>query len=420
MTDTCSTPQDSSLPLEHALRAIHETIAPSSATVDRPIADALNCVLAVDVEAPISVPAHRNSAMDGYAFRRDSVSSSGEVSLHVAGQSLAGHPHLESLSSADAVQVMTGAVVPDSLDTVVVQEQVSRAEDTIRFDATDIAAGAFVRQVGDDIQFGQTVLQAGSRLGAAELGVLASLGIGTVSTRPTPRVAVLSTGDELRAAGDTLAAGQIYDSNRTTLTALLRNHHCEAVDIGQIQDSPDAIRRALDRASTQADVILSSGGVSVGVADHMRAVLESEGTLQFWKIAVKPGRPLVFGRWKGAWYFGLPGNPVSAMVTFEQIVRPSLARLEGERSQHSVHLTALCDTPLRKMPGRMEFQRGTLGNRADGQLCVRSTGNQDSHVLTSLTRADCLIALPLESSGADVDDAVTVIPMTTHWGLAPT
>ncbi len=417
-TPTCDTPSDSSLPLAQATALIAAAISPTGATCALPVSDALNRVLARDVTAPIAVPPHRNSAMDGFAFKHDKHRTPGPSTATVVGQSLAGHPYSGSLDAGQAVQIMTGAVVPDELDTVVVQEVVERHGDTITFDTTGIDAGAFVRNVGDDIALGDTVLRAGTRLGAAHLGVMASLGIGEAVTHRQPRIAVMSTGDELRAAGETLQPGQIYDSNRITLRALITQHHAAASDIGQVADSPDAIRDALDRASDEADVILSSGGVSVGVADHMRAVLESEGTLQFWKIAVKPGRPLVFGRWKGAWYFGLPGNPVSAMVTFDQIVQPALASLEGETPRDTVQLTAVCESSLNKLPGRMEFQRGRLGNRPDGSLCVLSTGNQDSHVLTSLSHADCLIALPIESTGARPGDTVTVVPLDPAWGLA--
>ncbi|MEM6987785.1 MAG: molybdopterin molybdotransferase MoeA, partial [Pseudomonadota bacterium] len=239
----------------------------------------------------------------------------------------------------------------------------------------------------------------------------------SVQVNRAPRVAVMSTGDELRSAGQALAPGQIYDSNRITLRALLQTVHAEPIDIGQVQDSPSAIQRALDEAAQRSDVILSSGGVSVGVADHMRAVLEREGSLNFWKIAVKPGRPLVFGRWKSAWYFGLPGNPVSAMVTFDQIVRPALALLEGVGAHNTLALVATLQSQLTKAPGRMEFQRGKLGNTANGDLTVTTTGSQDSHVLTSLTRADCLIALPRDSNGAMPGERVSVIPLRAMWGL---
>lgn len=356
--------------------------------------------------------------MDGYAFCHTAHPGQSEIALQVAGQSLAGHPFTGTLQPHQAVRIMTGAVVPETCDTVVVQEVVStEGEDRVRFDLTGITPGQFVRGIGDDLTQGEIVLRAGTRLGPAQLGVIASIGIDSVVVTRTPRVAILSTGDELRSPGETLTAGQIYDSNRTTLSALVRTHHAEPVTIGQVPDTPDAIHQALDEAASRSDLILSSGGVSVGVADHMRSVLEREGTLQFWKIAVKPGRPLVFGQWKNAWYFGLPGNPVSAMVTFDQIVRPALALIEGETKPEPVQLTATSHSSLKKLPGRMEFQRGRLFNDETGNLCVLSTGSQDSHVLSSLRDANCLIALPLHSEGAEIGDQLHVIPLDPLWGV---
>ncbi|MEM9604387.1 MAG: gephyrin-like molybdotransferase Glp [Pseudomonadota bacterium] len=420
MTDpsTCTHPTDNSLALVEARARIAEHIRPIDGHEQLALGDALGRVLAEDALAPLSVPQHRNSAMDGYAFRHADAATRGATTLTLVGQSLAGHPHGQCVEPGGAVRIMTGAVVPDGLDTVVVQEVVDRLDgDRIRFDGQQTAAGDFVRGIGDDIQQGHCTVSEGTRLRAAELGVLASLGVSRVPVLRRPRVAVMSTGDELRSAGEPLDPGQIYDSNRTTLTALLRTHHAEPVDIGQVPDTPDDIHRALDEAARTSDVILSSGGVSVGVADHMRDVLAREGTLAFWKIAVKPGRPLVFGRWKTAWYFGLPGNPVSAMVTFDQLVRPALAQLAGEAPRPPVRLRARVTGRLTKQPGRLEFQRGTLANADDGSLTVTSTGSQDSHVLTSLTAADCLICLPRESSGAESGEWVTVLPLRDSWGL---
>ncbi len=371
-----------------------------------PLKAALQRVLYTDICAPIQVPSYDNSAMDGYALHSQDLPVDNPVCLPVVGTAWAGKPFTGSLARGQCIRIMTGAKIPTGADTVIMQEQVERDGDSIRLSGTH-SAGQNLRYAGEDIAQGETVLHAGHWLQPADLGLLASLGVAEVRVFRHLRVALLSTGDELRSPGEALSEGAIYDSNRYSLYALLQQLGVEILDLGIIHDQPLAIRQALQIAAAQADAVISSGGVSVGDADFVQQILSELGQIAFWKVAMKPGHPLAFGTLGGAKFFGLPGNPVSAMVTFAQFVRPALQRMMGCQPPAPVRLQAVCSEALRKRPGRVEFQRGIVAHE-QGVLSVRLAGAQGSHLLTSMSKANCFIVLPQQSEGVAVGERVEI------------
>ena len=404
----------SSLLVEQALERIHALAAPVSGVERVAIRETLGRVLAEPVHSPIDVPAHDNSAMDGYAVRAadaDADADGGPTALRVLGTAWAGRPFPGEVGPGECVRIMTGAVMPPGADTVVIQENVRLEPDgaAIRFDQRP-RAGDNVREAGEDVPRGAAVLGPGQRIGPAELGVLASLGAVEASVRRRVRVAFFSTGDELRSLGEPLSDGCVYDSNRYTLLAMLRALGAEVLDLGVVRDAREEVERAFREAAAAADAIITSGGVSVGEADFVKETLERAGEVGFWKIAMKPGRPLAFGKVGGALFFGLPGNPVSVMVTFYQFVQPALRRMMGEPAAAPIRFRVKCASRLRKRPGRVEFQRGVLGYDETGGLAVRSTGGQGSGILSSMHEANCFIVLPLESEGAAPGSEVEVEP----------
>ena len=400
----------SSLLVEQALERIHALAAPVAGTERVAIRETLGRVLAEPVRSPIDVPARDNSAMDGYAVRAADAGGDGPTVLRVLGTAWAGRPFPDPVEPGECVRIMTGAVMPSGADAVVIQEKTETGPgDTVRF-ADRPRAGDNVREAGEDIPRGAAVLDAGQRIGPAELGVLASLGTVEASVRRRVRVAFFSTGDELRSLGEALPEGCIYDSNRYTLLAMLRAVGAEILDLGVVRDLREEVERAFREAAAAADAIVTSGGVSVGEADFVKETLERAGEVGFWKIAMKPGRPLAFGKVGGALFFGLPGNPVSVMVTFYQFVQPALRRMMGEPETAPVRFRVKCASRLRKRPGRVEFQRGVLGYDETGRLAVRSTGGQGSGILSSMHEANCFIVLPLESEGVEPGSEVDVEP----------
>ena len=394
------------LTVEQALERILAESAPVSGTETLGIAETLDRVLAQPVAARIDVPPARNSAMDGYGLR-SADGHAGNV-LRVVGVSAAGHPWDGPVGPGECVRILTGAVVPDDVDAVVVQERVRVDEGRVTLEA-GVSPGANIRGRGEDTRAGTVILEPGRHLTAADIGLLASQGIGEVAVLRRPRVAFFTTGDELVPIGQPLGPGQIHDSNRYTLAALLQRYPVEFVDLGVIADTEDAVRSALTQAGASADLILTTGGVSVGDADYVSRLLQQEGQVGFWKVAMKPGRPLAFGRFGSALFLGLPGNPVSAMATFSLFVRPALLRLSGTDATPPWTLRARLQEDLRKRPGRADFQRGILEQR-DGEWVVRSTGGQGSHQLRSMSLANAYIRLPAESSGASAGEEVEVIP----------
>jgi molybdopterin molybdotransferase len=382
-----------SMPVAKARAFIHQFLEPVRTRVRVPIRSALGRVLAEDVVSPVDVPSHRNSAMDGWAIRGADLVPGGETSLSEIGASFAGRPFAGTVGPGQCVRIMTGGVVPEGADTVVMQER-ARAEGKRIAIAPGQKTGQNVRQAGEDLARGGVAIAAGRIVRPAELGLIASLGIGEVSVFRPLRVAFFSTGDELKSIGSALGEGEIYDSNRYTIHGMLQRLGCEVLDLGVVRDDPALLEAAFREASTVADVVITSGGVSVGEADFVKGLLGQLGEVVFWKIAMKPGRPLAYGRIGGAHFFGLPGNPVSVMVTFYQFVREALLTLMGAHPVSPVPtFPATCAARLKKAPGRTEFQRGILSRGENGEWQVRPTGEQGSGILKSMSEANCFIIL---------------------------
>lgn len=396
------------LPVADAQQRILSSLTPVSGSVRLGLREALGRVLSQGVRSPLDVPPCANSAMDGYAVRHADFTDDG-AALKMIGTALAGHPFSGRIEAGQCVRIMTGAKLPAGADTVVMQEETQAQGDTLHFNKQP-RQGANVRLPGEDIRQGQDVLPAGRLLTPADLGLLASLGIAEVSARRRLRVAFFSTGDELRSLGQPLEEGQIYDSNRYTLHGMLSRLDVELIDMGVIADRREDIAQAFSEAAQMADVLITSGGVSVGEADYVKETLDRIGQVEFWKIAMKPGKPLAFGRLGDTVFFGLPGNPVSSMATFYQIVQPALRALAGQPPTPALHLRVPCTTALKKSPGRADYQRGVLEYDADGQLCVRSTGPQGSHILSSMSQANCFIILPAEGASLPAGSLVEVQP----------
>lgn len=400
-------PDRQALSVDDARNAILDAISPVSGWCSVPVRGSLGRVLAEDVIAPFNVPAHDNSAMDGYAVRAADLAAEGETRLALVGSAFAGVPFSGLVGKDQAVRVMTGAVLPRGADCVIVQE-VARAEDNQVTVPAGQRSGQNIRRAGEDLAQGAVALPRGKRLGPAELGLIASLGIAEVRVFRTLRVAFFSTGDEIASIGSPLAPGQVYDSNRYILHGVLRRLDCELLDMGVIPDQPAALERALTDAAASADVILTSGGVSVGEADFIKALLGKLGDVAFWKINIKPGRPMAFGRIGDALLFGLPGNPVAVMVTYYQFVLDALLKLMGVSPlPERPLLEAECTAPIRKQPGRREFIRASLQRGGDGWK-VAPTGAQGSGVLRSMSEANCFIVLPESSADVAPGSAVQV------------
>jgi molybdopterin molybdotransferase len=398
------------LTVAEAQARILDGVMALSAAKKLPLRDALGSVLAEDIVSPIDVPSHTNSAMDGYAIRAADLPAEGVREFPIPGTSWAGRPYLGPSGSGEAIQIMTGGMMPDGMDTVIMQEQVERDGDTVRI-GSGHKVGQNVRAAGEDIAAGHAVLAPGKRLTAADIGVLASLGLFEVSVCRRLKVAFFSTGDELRAVGEPLGPGEIHDSNRYTLYGMLKKLDVEIIDMGVVKDQRELVEQALKKAAASADVIITSGGVSVGEADFVKEALEELGSMSFWKIAMKPGRPVTFGQIDDAAFFGLPGNPVSVMVTFFQFVRPALLKMSGETDATSVYsVRARTITALRKRPGRYEFQRGVLEQSVPGEFTVRSVGAQGSGILRSMSEANCFIMLEPDQSSVEAGQDVLVQP----------
>lgn len=402
---------DRNLPLADARARIVAACRAVTDTERVTLREASGRVLASDLISPVNVPPHDNSAMDGYALRHGDLAAGAATRLTVVGQAYAGHPWHGRLAAGQAVRIMTGAMVPDGADTVVMQEVVTVEDDTVLIPAGQIA-GQNRRCCGEDLLAGEPALPAGRLLRPSDVGLAASLGIGELEVFRRLRVAVLSTGDELMAIGETSREGGIYDSNRHTLVALLSRLGCEVLDLGVARDTKASLDAALDRAVGRVDAIVTSGGVSDGEADFVREVLAGLGEVAFWKIAMKPGRPMAFGRLssngRDTLLFGLPGNPVATMVAFYFIARDGLLAAMGVHPLPTVPLfEAISDSAIRKLPGRTEFQRGRLVQR-DGRWHVAVSGAQGSGMLRSMCDADCMVVLDHDCGAVAAGDTVRV------------
>ena len=400
--------------MRQALEAIAANVKPVRGRHALDLRRALGHRVAVPVISPIDVPAHRNSAMDGYALNGADLPSEGTRELKVVGRAMAGTPFSGTIGPGECVRIMTGAKMPVGTDTVVIQERAEANGDLVRVDSGNSPLQN-VREAGEDISAGSIVLDAGRKIGPAELGLLASLGVPEVVVRRRVRVAFFSSGDEIRSIGEPLAEGQIYDSNRYTLYGMLSRLGADVVDMGVIPDREETISEALEEAAATADLILTSGGVSVGEADYIASCLRRLGSVHFSKVAIKPGRPLTFGHIGGTPFFGLPGNPVAVMITFLQFVRPGLKIMMGEASPLTPAFKVRSRSRLRKSPGRTEFQRGILEQDAQGELTVRSTGRQGSGVLSSMSTGNCFILLPEKAGTVEPGDWVDVQPFSLFY-----
>jgi molybdopterin molybdotransferase len=397
-----------SMPVDKARAFIDRFVAPITGTRRVPVRDALGQVLAEDIVSPVDVPLADNSAMDGYALRHSDVDGLEGVTLKVVGTAFAGRTFDGEVAPGECIRIMTGGVVPAPLDCVVPQEHTRPGDSVVTFGA-GLRRAQNVRHAGEDIRRGAVALRRGQWMRPAEIGLLASRGIGEATMYRRLRVAFFSTGDELVSIGGSLGEGQVYDSNRYTIHGMLSRLGVDLIDMGVVRDEPAKLEAHFAEAARMADVIITSGGVSVGEADFIKQMLDRMGEVVFWKIAMKPGRPLAYGRIGGAHFFGLPGNPVAVMVTFYQFVREPLLKMMGRDPMPLLPtFKATCTAPLKKAPGRTEFQRGVLSASADGGWQVRPTGEQGSGILSSMSLANCFIVLPVDQGNAPAGTVVDV------------
>ncbi|EJP3284432.1 TPA: bifunctional molybdopterin-guanine dinucleotide biosynthesis adaptor protein MobB/molybdopterin molybdotransferase MoeA [Vibrio parahaemolyticus] len=372
------------------------------------IENAYGRVLAEHIISPVNVPQYTNSAMDGYAIRSDDVDRD---SYQVVAEVMAGHAYDQPLEVGQAVKIMTGAPTPRNGDTVVMREQASQEGDKVTFNGSNIKAGQNVRQAGEDLAVGSDVFTAGTRLASPEMGMIASLGFGEANVFRKLKVAVFSTGDEVQAPGTEQKANSIYDSNRFTIMGMLEKLGCEILDFGILEDNEQLMIEALENASAQADVVMTSGGVSVGDADYIKLALDKLGQIDFWRINMRPGRPLAFGQINNKPFFGLPGNPVAVMVSFINFVEPALRKMQGEQGWKPLKVNAIATENLRSRQGRTEFSRGIYELDDTGRLTVRTTGKQGSGILRSMSEANCLIEISPAIDTVKAGESVTIIPL---------
>ena len=402
------------LPANEVLNFLDHLVSPVQDSEAVDIFAALGRITAQDVISPLNVPPHENSAMDGFAFAGAQLSDTQSLSLKVVGTALAGKAWAGSVRAGECVKIMTGAIMPTGLNTVVPQElcQIT-ASDAIEIPAGLLKPGDNRRLCGEDIMQGQPALLKGALITPAAAGLLASLGVPHVSVVRRLRVAYFSTGDEILSLGEAPREGAVYDSNRYTVHGMLQALGCEMIDMGVVKDDPELLEQAFNKAAEQADAIITSGGVSVGEADFTKAMMKKLGDVVFWKIAMRPGRPMAVGRiqkgQRSAVLFGLPGNPVAVMVTFLAFVKPALLKMMGSTATPLPMLRAKTQEVLRKKPGRTEYQRGIVSRNAQGELQVITTGNQGSGVLSSMVQANGLIVLSHQQGTAQLGDWVDVL-----------
>jgi molybdopterin molybdotransferase len=418
ITQTQAHEQSKGLPVATVQSLIQQYLLPLQESESVALTDALNRILATDIISPIHVPAHDNAAMDGYALRSADLANSTNTKYQVVGLAVAGKKFTGTVRTNECIRIMTGAQMPDECDTVIPQEFITLhkhdRKETISFANKLITAGVNRRLKGEDLAKDKPALLAGKLLSPADLGLIASLGIAKVSVKRKLRVAIFSTGDELRSLGEALPEGCVYDSNRYTLQGMLQKMGVIPIDMGVVKDDPIALETTLREACSQADVILTSGGVSGGDADYTRSLMAKLGDVLFWKIAMRPGRPMAFGKITSgehsAVLFGLPGNPVAVMVTFYFFVRPALYQLSG-RSKTDIHPMQVTSAhAIRKKSGRTEYQRGILFFDEHDKQQVRITGSQGSGILSSMSEANCMVILQHDQGDIAAGASVEVIP----------
>ncbi|GAC1407298.1 MAG: molybdopterin molybdotransferase MoeA [Burkholderiaceae bacterium] len=414
MASCLSAYDPNALPVAQAQAIIAAFVSPVQAIEQVALRSALGRIMATDIVSPINVPAHDNSAMDGYALHSSDLADGQLVTLTVIGTAYAGDHDERRVALGQCLRIMTGAVMPAGCDTVIPQELTENVGDTaIRFAGSAVRPGDNRRFTGEDLKSGSVALSAGSIIRPAGLGLLASLGIAEVPVRRRLRVAFFSTGNELRSIGQALDPGCVYDSNRYTLFGMLRRLDCDLIDMGVVNDNPQALEAALRSACESADAVITSGGVSVGAADYTKQIMATLGDVSFWRIGMRPGRPMAFGKitsnGKSAYLFGLPGNPVAVMVTFYFITRGGLLRMMGATDTRVPMLRVAAQEPIRKKPGRTEYQRGVLSSDASGRPQVRITGAQGSGILRSMSQANCMVVLGDTQGNVDPGDLVDVV-----------
>ncbi len=402
------------LTVNEAKRKINEQIEPVSGSEQVPLKECVGRILVDNLYATQNIPSEAISAMDGYAVKYSEIANLQPKQLQIVGTSWAGSPYTGTHKEGECIRIFTGAVLPEWSDSVILQENVEQSEKFMSFSGT-IAYEDYVRGVGSDIETGQIVFEKGHRISAADIGLIASLGLGDLCVQRKLRAAFFSTGDELRPLNTPLKSGEIYDSNRYSIHALLSPLNIQALDLGVIKDNLELLCNTLQNTAAENDVIISSGGVSVGDADYTKEALQQVGQINFWKIAMKPGKPLAFGRIGNCWFFGLPGNPVSVLVTFYQIIRPALLKLSGATEKKSLHLNARCDTDINRTPGRQEFQRGSCFINDAGVLMVTPATKQESHNLSVLNKTNCFIILPADCNSIKAGETVEIEPIEAPY-----
>lgn len=408
----CDTP--GLMPIDTAISKMLESITPIASTMVLPLENAIGHILSEDIRSPINVPPFDNSAMDGYAIR--SVDLETQTQLPLAGKSFAGIPFEGDWPQGTCIRIMTGAQIPEGCDIVVMQEQAQVNDNGIDFSQSlPVKLNQNIRPIGDDIEQGALVLPKGHKLTPRDIPMIATLGIPKITVFNKPKVAFFSTGDELKPLGTELKAGEIYDSNRYGIKVMLEKFGCEAIDLGVIPDDKKRLKQAFQQAQSQADVVITSGGVSVGEADYTKEILDELGEIGFWKIAMKPGKPFAFGKLleteerSSAIFCGLPGNPVSAMLTFYILVQPLLAKLAGNSHwQPQPSIPAISQTRFKKAPGRTDFQRGIFSITEQGTIEVSTTGNQSSGAFRSMSIANCFVVLEQERGSVEVGETVQI------------
>lgn len=397
---------DQLLSLKEVLNNIFTLITPIAEKEIIPLTESINRITAREIISPINVPPFDNSAMDGYAIRFNDWHDA--APLVVAGTALAGSAFRDPLPAKSCIRIMTGAPIPAGVDTVIMQENTRLVDNAISF-IQPIKPASNIRFAGEDIRQGDTVLTIGSKLSATQISLVASLGISEIEVFRQLKVAIFSTGDELQTIGQPLAAGQIYDTNRLAIRLMLEKMNCQVIDLGIIADEPDKLYQAFEQADQQADLVISSGGVSVGEADYTKQILNEIGSINFWQLAIKPGKPFAFGKLKSAWFCGLPGNAVSAIVTFYQLVQSIINHLSAfSQWQRTPYLKARTTSLIKTSPGRLEFQRGVARVNSQAELEVTPMPQQGSHILSSFNQSNCFIVLEQNRGTVNAGELVDI------------